>query len=572
MRAWRLMTTMVWLLLLGLPLTAIAVELASAPVAWRTWSESVRLLSLAKNTALLVAGALAVSIPLGVVTALLLTRSDLPGQRAVRGLIVLCLFIPLPVLASAWQSALGAGGWLPMPSWRTVAPDDPDYSASGISWKPWAQGLPAAIWVHALAALPWVIWLSSRGFAWVESHLEEDALVNGGLRAALRHVTLPRAAPVIGAAALWVGVQTAGEITVTDMMQVRTFAEEVYTQFSRPDPPNPGETADNALARAVAVSAPPAVICALAIGLLYYIWEKRLPPLAESPRPFCLIRLGRWRWPAFMAFSLLLGLLIGIPVVSLIWKTGQVPPGDSWSRGVSRHALAWAWQTQGELVEISLIWSLAAGIVVTVLALMSCWLARDVHWPRGWMLATLALAALLPGPVVGIGLKAAINYLLDAEAHVAPDPFHWLRIALYDGPSHVPVLWASVIRFLPLAIAIVWPPVRFTPRELVEIAWTDGATAAQELRHVVAPGLVPALGRVTIAVAALSLGELSAGKLVETPGGETFAHEVFMQMHYGVGNHLAAMCLMLLGAVAVLVIAGGSVIRWYEGRQRRIEA
>ena len=59
-----------------------------------------------------------------------------------------------------------------------------------------------------------------------------------------------------------------------------------------------------------------------------------------------------------------------------------------------------------------------------------------------------------------------------------------------------------------------------------------------------------------LAVAVLSLGELSAGKLVETPGSETFAHWVFDRMHYGVTNRLAAMCLVLL----LLVGLGGGLV------------
>src|SRR5262249_35852880 len=61
--------------------------------------------------------------------------------------------------------------------------------------------------------------------------------------------------------------------------------------------------------------------------------------------------------------------------------------------------------------------------------------------------------------------------------------------------------------------------------------------------------------RAGVAVAVLALGELSAGKLVETPGSETFAHAVFVQMHYGVTNDLAALCLVLL----LVVLAAGSL-------------
>ena len=54
-----------------------------------------------------------------------------------------------------------------------------------------------------------------------------------------------------------------------------------------------------------------------------------------------------------------------------------------------------------------------------------------------------------------------------------------------------------------------------------------------------------------LAVTVLALGELSASKLVETPGDETFAHAVFTQMHFGIGGPLAALCLILLAGVAV---------------------
>ena len=49
-----------------------------------------------------------------------------------------------------------------------------------------------------------------------------------------------------------------------------------------------------------------------------------------------------------------------------------------------------------------------------------------------------------------------------------------------------------------------------------------------ELRHAIWPLTAPAVGRAVVAVGVLALGELSASKLVATPGnqlfGETFAH------------------------------------------------
>ena len=55
------------------------------------------------------------------------------------------------------------------------------------------------------------------------------------------------------------------------------------------------------------------------------------------------------------------------------------------------------------------------------------------------------------------------------------------------------------------------------------------------------------------------LGEISASKLVETPGSETFAQVIFDRMHYGVTNDVAALCLVLLGAVILLGAFGAGL-------------
>jgi ABC-type Fe3+ transport system permease subunit len=176
------------------------------------------------------------------------------------------------------------------------------------------------------------------------------------------------------------------------------------------------------------------------------------------------------------------------------------------------------------------------------------------------VLALMAVAWALPAPIVGLGLKDAIRVLLDIV------PARRLAIVLYHGPSVLPGLWVNLIRFLPCAIAVLWPVVRLLPPELRDAARVEGARPWQELRYVVAPLVWPAGLRAALAVAVLSLGELGAGKLVETPGSDTFAHELFSQMHYGAGRDVASLCLVLLAAVAgggtLVVLSGRLLRRW----------
>ena len=212
------------------------------------------------------------------------------------------------------------------------------------------------------------------------------------------------------------------------------------------------------------------------------------------------------------------------------------------------HYLRWACRPpDGVMLRDSLLLAAAAGVLIAALALLTCWAARGSRWLQGGVLVLMAAAWAMPGPLVGLGLKTIIDCLLTVTDS------RWLAQVLYHGPSPLPLLWVVVIRFFPCAVAVLWPVARLMPAELSDAARVDGATPTQELRHVVWPLLSTAFGRAALAVAVLSLGELSAGKLVATPGMPSYATDIFTQMHYGVTNELAARCVLLL----ILVAAGG---------------
>jgi iron(III) transport system permease protein len=380
-------------------------------------------------------------------------------------------------------------------------------------------------------------------------------------------VTLPRALPAIGAAALWVALQAATEISVTDLAQVRTFAEEVYTQFSRPDPLPAGD-ADLGMVRSLAVAVPPALLMALLIAVLANGLGGRMPAIGAMGGDRPLLKLGAWRWPVALAAALAVALLVGVPIVSLMRKAGNVPPADTWSAEVAARQTARAWHSQSERIVMSLLAAAGTAAGVAGLAWLTCWLVRERRLGRGLLFFALVLLWCLPGPVVGMGLKETINVLLDVEDAMTGERSRLLRSLLYTGPSAAPVMWAATLRFLPAAMALLWPAVRRVPRDIYETALSDGASVPQQLRHVVFPPTASALARAALVVTALALGELSAGKLVQTPGGQTFASEIFNQMHFGLNNHLAAMCLLLLATIALIGV-GAAAVRTLTARRVR---
>jgi iron(III) transport system permease protein len=253
---------------------------------------------LAVETIVLVAATEAIALPLGLVLAVLLFRTDAWGRRLLLALVALAVFVPLPLHATAWLGALGNTG-----------------RAQAIGVQPILVGRFGAAVVHALAALPWVVLITGVGLCAVERELEESARLDYGAGRVLLRVTLRRALGAIGAAALAVVVLTAGDMTVTDLLQVRTYAEEAYLQF----------TLGHGPADAAVVTLPPLVVLGVPI-LLVSRAMVRLDParLVSSFDRAGLWRLGRWRIPCGVLLVVLIGNLVSLPVYSLVWRAGRV--------------------------------------------------------------------------------------------------------------------------------------------------------------------------------------------------------------------------------------------------------
>jgi iron(III) transport system permease protein len=522
---WRLGTIGVLLLFVGLPLLLPFIELGREPEAWQAWTEWPRLLPLAGNTLLLSIGSVALAVPLGTAAAVLFYRTDLPLRALWRFTILVMVFVPLPVFVSAWQAAIGVGGWVPV-NLRSLQRN------AGFQWEPWSQGVGPAIWVHAVASLPWVVLIVGEGLRWVERELEEDALTCASPWRVLWWVTLPRCRGAIGAAVCWVLLPIVTEITVSDTMSVRTFAEEIYWEMT--------SGAEMAVRRSVAISVPQVIAMFVLLLVVVRRLERRVPALEIQPSAPLTFRLARLRWPLEGLSIVLLALLVGVPVVSLIWKAGLGGNPQAWSASTTWTHLATALQSRQPMIVRSLGLAAVTGALVTCLSLWIAWLALGSRWFFVGILLLLAGAWIMPGPLIGLGLKDTIGLILDTT-HSGP-----LAQLLYHGPSVLPILWAQALRLFPYAVALLWPMIRLVPQELHDAARVDGARPAQVFRRLVIPLALPACVQAWWSAGVLSLGELGASKLVATAGSETFAHQVFEQMHTGVSNDVAAMCLLLL--------------------------
>jgi iron(III) transport system permease protein len=540
---WRWAAALGSLLVVGAPLLLPLAQLAIQGSGVWTADDWLRLAGLFQQTFLLVSGTLALALPIGIALAILLFRTEFPGRQFLLGATFIMLFVPLPMITSAWQAFFGNDGWLHLALWGENV------------GRPWTTGIVPAIWVQFLAGLPWVVFFVGLGLTWVERELEEEGLLIGPPWWVLLRITLPRCRGAIVFAAIWLALQTAGEIGVTDMMLVSTFAEEVQTQFTT--------SGRAAVARSVFTALP--LVLATWGFLAYYLprLERDLPPLQlrlAEPRRFSW---GRWRWPIGFGGTAAILLMFGVPLLSLLWKLGQsgFPPHWSALNGWS-HFLKSLRSTDSGAVWKSVLVAGGVGASISLFALLLCWLGDECPWFRRLLIVVLALAWALPGPIIGIGLKDTIQTIVERW------PDSWLARALYYRSSPLPLAWADLVRFLPFAVALLWPVVRLVPREPREAARLEGHGPWQELWTVTWPLTRRSVFWCAVLVAALCLGEVAAAARVETPGWESYTKLLFDRMHNGVENSVAALSLLLLAAIVILATIFLIIMRCLPFRAR----
>jgi iron(III) transport system permease protein len=523
-------------------------------------------MSLAIETAKLIILVLAIALPVGVSCALVLFRTDLPGKWLWRMLILLPALVPIDLHATAWLATLGPQGlarFLELP----------------IELK----GLVGAAWVHAMASIPWVVAIVGPAVSTVEAELEEDCLLLVGPIRTMWHVTLRRSAGAVVAAGLIVAVLTAGEMAVTDLLQVRTYAETVYTEFALA----------SRVGAATATAVPGLLVWLLLVAVAGVLLVRRVPQNAQAlfaRRP--VFPLGPGRWLVLAGCVLVTALTLGIPTGSLVWRAGLKFPklavaGQDLRPGAENEAggLAitadpqpsaphWSARTFCENLMRSahsarhqLALSLKVAALTAILTVPIAWclvVFAQRNELGAWVLSGIvALLFALPGPVVGIGVKLALD-----------QPYRWWGAdpssvggqlaGLFDGIARSPavLVWLHCLRALPFAIGVLWPVRRLVNRRLLEAAAIDGAGPWARFRFVELPACSAAILAAALVSGVLSIGELGGSVIVTPAGQQPLSVRIFTFAHYGLENHLAGICLVLLGVSAVGSIGVLLCIAW----------
>ena len=296
-------------------------------------------------------------MPLGV----LLGKSDLPLRRSFAVLFTLPLLIPPYVIAVAWSSALGKGGWI-VPA---LAPATSELLTSALF------GLYGCIGVLFTAFMPIVMLLTIAYLGAVNPRLENAGRLVGRWPAVLWRITLPLIAPAILFAAVLVFLLTLGEVGVPTFLRYPVYPVETLTQFA----------AFYDFNAATAAAIPMLAVTLAILALEYRFLHNRALEFraATFGGERTQIELGHWRLPLF-----------GI-VLSWALVTVAMPLAVLFIQSSSLSAFAEAFSRASESIVRSLAFAVIGATLLTLLGFFCGYLIHNRTLPLWQSVDMLAL-------------------------------------------------------------------------------------------------------------------------------------------------------------------------------------
>jgi iron(III) transport system permease protein len=464
------------------PLAYLAVRAAEA--GWDRFADELltdRVAQLAVRSLALAGVVTLACVGLGIASAFLVTRTDVPGRRVFGVLAALPLAIPSYVAGFAWLAA--------------VHVVDPTRVFEGF-W-------PAAL-VLTLCSYPYVFLPVAAALVSADPATEEVSRSLGrGAWRTFTGVTLRQVRPAVAAGGLLVALYVLSDFGAVSTVRTDTFTRAIFTAM------NLGFDRTGALVLSV-------VLVALTVVVLAGETATRRQGTryarvgGGAARPPVRLALRGARWPAAAGLAGLAGLALGVPAAVLVRWLGA---------GVSR---------PGSLTEVAAaaggsLWvSLLGAALTMVLALPVGLLVARAPGPLSTVLERLSyLPHALPGVVIGLSLVfLGVNVLYPLYQSV------WLLALAY------------AVLFLPLAVGAVAAAAAQAPPELEQVARSLGRRPFAVLRTVTLPLVAPGVGAGAALAFLTCMKELPATLLLRPTGMETLATRLWT--HTGVVEYAAA--------------------------------
>jgi iron(III) transport system permease protein len=320
--------------------------------------------------------------------------------------------------------------------------------------------------------------------------------------------------PAIGAGALLVALYTLSDFGAVALLQYDTFTRVIFNEYN---------TAFNRAA-AAALSL---VLLAVAVSLILIEASARRRARYYSGanaarRRRRIVRLGRWRLPAFIFSSLVTLLALGIPVFVLVyWLTRGINAGES---GLFDWRAAYT----------SVQYSVAAAVVTVIAAIPISVLSVR----RPGLLSTglerfSYVGFAMPGIAVGLGLV-----------------FFGIRYATDIYQTVYLLVFAYVVLFLPVAVGLIRSSLLQVNPRMEEAAMSLGRSRINAFLTVTVPVIRPGLAAAAIMVFLLTMKELPATLILGPIESRTLATSIWSAAEEAFFARAAAPSLLLVIASA----------------------
>ena len=389
------------------------VVLVTVQTGWATFVELTfrpRVLELLLNTIGLLVLATPACVALGVGAAWLVERTRLPGRRVWAVLLAAPLVIPAFVTGYGWVSVV-----------------------------PSMSGLPAGVLIATLAYFPLVYLPVVATLRRLDPALEEVGASLGQSPARVfRRVVLPQLRlPILGGSLL-VGLHLLAEYGAFAIVRFETFTTAIIQQYR--------STFNGPAAASLAGVL---VVCCLALLLVENVARggSRYARIGSgAARPQRRAPLGRMALPAVAGAALVVGLAVGVPMMSI-------------ARWLGRGGTAvWADEHLVQALTQTTILAASGALITVVLAVPTAWLVvrYGSRISRG-LEATNYVTSALPGIVVALALATVT-----------------IRMAQPLYQTVVVLLLAYVLLFMPRALINLRSGIAQVPVGLEEVAQSLG--------------------------------------------------------------------------------------------------
>ncbi len=491
-----------------------------------------------RTSVFLAVGMTVIAVPIGVLLAFLVVRTDVPGRDWLEPLVIIPTFMSAVVLAFGYVIALGPVGFVSL-AFKSVFGTVPWYI-----YSEWAIAL-----VAGLTHVPHVYLYAASALRNLGSDIEEAARTAGaGPWTVALTVSLPMVMPAVLYAAVLVfflGFELFGlPLVLGDPEGVLVLSTYLFKLTNKLGVPS---------YQLMAV----VVVAIILIAVPLIMLQRRL--LRHAARYVSIrgkgarkqpIRLGAWRWPAFAVVILWFGFTVVVPMAGITLRSLVT----SWGDGVNLLSVLTLdhfrdLAEHGDVVRaiLNTLGVAVIGGAVTIAAYTS--VAVSIHrWNSRWAKLVDYIAMIpraMPGVVAGLAMLWIFLFV---------KPLNPLRSTMISVWLAYSVVWfAYGLRMISGSLLQIAP-------ELEEAGRTVGATPGQVARHITVPLIKGGMISAWLLIFLIFAREYSTGVYLLAPGTEVIGS--LMVSLWGTG---AIDLVSALAVVNTVIIVAGLAVALRAG-------